>query len=306
MIERLTRIVIHIIILLIVVQALTGVLLSMYYTPDSGAAEVRFGVPGTIHFGNTSLVRDGDTLAAVGQYALVPAKAGDVVPSGAASSVYLTIEHHVVGGSMLRYVHHANASALILVVMVLVVLLSIQRMWHTQRWLWWTSIVGLVVLLVSGYTGRLLPDDVYAYFSSHIVRHELREFPLGSAITSLLGLSASESARLSTPYAIHAILLPVFVTIGTCFLWRRYGNPSVASMLGCAAAIGLGALVSTSYYPIRDISNQTPPAGGIEPWWPFVVPNALVTWLGGELAGYLAMAGMLALITLPLWARRTR
>jgi quinol-cytochrome oxidoreductase complex cytochrome b subunit len=302
--NRAVRIVSHIIILLIIIQALTGILLSLHYVPDSGAAEVRSGVPGTMHYSDVPLIREGDTLAAARVHTLVPAVKGNIVPSGAAASVSLTIERQVSGGAAIRLIHHANASALIVVCLTLFVLLVMTKAWMTNRVLWWTVVIGMVVMLVEAFTGRLLPDDVYSYVSSQIVRHEVSEFPFGSTIAAMLGLNAAPAARLSTPYVIHSNLLPAIITIGVCFLWRQFGRPSTASLIGCAIAVIIGTLTSTAYYPVRDLSNIQA-YGSVAPWWPFAVPNLIVTWFGAELAGYLAMALLLGLLTLPLWTRRT-
>mgnify|MGYP000125224348 CR=1 FL=1 len=312
------RIVAHIIILLIIVQAITGILLSLHYVPDTHAAEVQ-ARPGTIVHATQLLVggspkglSDGsqapsDTLALAGQHALVPAGVNDVVPSVAAASVNLTIEHHVVGGSVVRAIHHTNTTLLIVLTVILCVLLAVGRAWRMHPTVWVAVIIGLMVLMASAFTGRLLPDDVYSYVSASIVRHELSEFPLGSSLVTMLGLNASESARLSTPYAIHALSLPCFLAFGVCVLWRRWGRPSASTVLACALGVAfvvaLSSLMAAPYYPVRDVSGAVEQSVSVAPWWPFVVPNAVVTWFGGELAGYLAAAFILALLLLPLYLR---
>lgn len=311
MIGRAVHIVLQIIIILIIVQALTGMLLSLHYTPDGGAAEVRPGEPATIIHATKVILRDADTLALAGEYALVPADVDDVVPSEAGASVSLTIEHHVPFGSIIRRIHHTNTSLIMIAVVALLALLVVQRAWLTQGVVWSTMIFIALILLGAAFTGRLLPDDIYSNVSALIVRHELPEAPFGSTLTTMLGLRASESARLSTPNAIHTLFMPVLLAVGICVLWRRLGeplrhSPSRLSVIVCAIAVAFSTVLHVTHYPARDVSNSVHQSVAAQPWWPFAVPNVLVSWLGAELAGYLAIAAFVALVTLPLWTRRTR
>lgn len=285
-------------------QAFSGIMLSLHYVPDGGAAEVRPGVPGAIHAGPETLVRHGDTIAFAHQPVLAEASSEDAVPSGAAASVFLTIEEHVVGGALLRALHTICASLLIISLVLLVILLALDRGWLQRRGLWLASVLGVVVVLVSAYTGRLLPDDVYAYISGQIVRHELAEFPLGGMVTSMLGLNASAQSRLSMPFAMHAILLPVMLTVGLCLFWRWFSRPSLLAVALCAISIALGIFLLPGTYPVHDVLHGTQTDISATPWWPFVVPNAAVSWLGAELAGYLGYAILLALLALPFMGRR--
>ncbi len=293
-------------------------LLSLHYVPDAGAAEV-LGQPATIVHAQQTIVRGQpkgldvstpslptDTLAIAGEYALVPADTNDVVPSVAASSVSLTIEHHVAGGSVVRSIHYANTSLLILVLLILFVLLVIRRAWLTEGTVWMVVIVGVVLLLAAAFTGRLLPDDVYSNVSSSIVRHELAEFPLGSSLVTMLGLDASGSSRLSVPFAIHTLFIPVVLAVGVCLLWRRLGSPTLRTVVHCAIILVFTTFLTMPYYPVQDVRGSVQQMVTVTPWWPFVVPSALVSWLGSELAGYLTMAAFLALVTLPVYLRSSQ
>lgn len=312
------RVVSHIVIILIIVQAVTGMLLSLHYVPSVTAATV-LDKPATIVKANETIVGVGpkglldtpltplaDTLAVAGEYVLVPANATSVVPSVAGASVNLTIEHHVAGGSVVRAIHHINTSVLIIAALILLVLLVVHRGWLTERLLWVVVIVGILVLLASAFTGRLLPDDVYSHVSALIVRHELSEFPFGALLVTVLGLDTPDSSRLSTPYAIHALFLPSVLAVGVCLLWRRFGAPATNAIFQCVVLVTFFAVLSLGakpYYPVRDVSGSVQQPFSVEPWWPFVVPNALVSWLGGELAGYLMVASLFALLLLPLYLR---
>lgn len=310
------RVVSHVVIILIIIQIITGTLLSVHYVPSPEAATVR-GKPATIVHANRTIVGGvpqagglskwaPDTLAVAGEHALIPADSNDVVPSVAAASVSLTIEHHVTGGSVVRALHHTNTSFLIIATLILFVLLVVRRGWFTERSVWMVVIVGIVVLLAAAFTGRLLPDDVYSHVSALIVRHELSEFPFGAVLVTVLGLDTPEPARLSTPYAIHTLFLPIALTVCVCTLWRRFGRPATSTIFQCAVMLAFVASISFGampYFPVRDVSSSVQQSVSVAPWWPFVVPNTLVSWLGGELAGYLMVASFFALLLLPLYLR---
>ena len=216
------------------------------------------------------------------------------------------IEHHVVAGSVIRRIHHTNTLFLLVAVLVLLVLFVMQRVWLSHAALWSMLVVLVVVLLASAFTGRLLPDDVYSSVSRAIVGHELSEAPFGSILTSILGLNASQVARLSMPYAIHALFLPMVLSVGICLLWRRIGQPSIISVVGAAVVIALSAALPVTHYAVRDVLRDANAYSVMEPWYPFIVPNTLVNWFGAELAGYVSLAAFSVLVTLPLWVRRSR
>lgn len=306
----------------VIIQAVTGILMSMYYVPSDAPARTVDGKPLTIA---QSLRLDTtgtfiDTLNVPGRTALVPARPGELVPSVAAGSVHVALENAPLG-SFIRAMHQHTATALVLTSLFWAALLGFAGAYASNPRQWLMSIGVAVLSLALAWTGRVLPDDVYSMISRTIVSNELREAPLGDFITRILGIHYEELS-LSRTYIMHALVMGG----GICVLAVRMRlHVPMASRAPMAKAMGyqasqepmakamgyygiafvaavLFALGTPIHqYPIRDAVLGVSGGEHVYAWWTIMPIHAWAIWLGAELAGFVAIVLVLKLATMPLW-----
>lgn len=307
---------------LVIIQAITGILMSMHYVPSDAPARTVDGKPLTI---TQSLRLDTigtfiDTLNVPGRTALVPARPGELVPSVAAGSVHVALENAPLG-SFIRAMHQHTATALVLTSLFWAALLGFAGAYASNPRQWLMSIGVAVLSLALAWTGRVLPDDVYSMISRTIVSNELREAPLGDFVTRILGLHYGELS-LSRTYIMHALVMGG----GICVLAVRMRlHVPMASRAPMAKAMGyqasqepmakamgyygiafvaavLFALGTPIHqYPIRDAIKGVSGGEHVVAWWTIMPIHAWAIWLGAELAGFVALVLVLKLATMPLW-----
>ncbi|MBU3741453.1 MAG: hypothetical protein FGM24_04115 [Candidatus Kapabacteria bacterium] len=221
--------------------------------------------------------------------------------SAAAASVR-SIEVDVVGGHVVRALHHHATS--VLVASALLWLLLMLWQWRGDRRLWW-SVLGLVVIaLVGAWTGRLLPDDAYAATSREVMRYGLREAHGGGVVATLLGLRTLPAAALANTYALHSIML-LLASITAYAAIRRYVEPVTLKTAGIVVGAGMLSvlLAATQHLAVPGSPADIAPA---KPWWMFLPLHYGTELLGAELMSIILGMMLAALLTLPWWTDRVR
>lgn len=299
------------VLLLVVVQAVTGILLGFFYAPSQAPARWVDGRLATILV-NERVVQVGpfkDTVGATATPALGPAGKFDAVPSEAAASVGVTIANaHL--GTVIRNIHHTNTGWLYALGLLWVVLLFIVRAYVTDRFTWVRAILLIILVLAGAWSGRLLPDDVYAEISRRIVGHQLQEAPFGTFIASLFGVSPGD-AHLPRTFFLHVLIgvgsLLLLVVCGG-IVWRGLAR----NIIVVAMAVVVVALSSTNrpdYSPVRDAIRGLDGTAHADPWWVVSPLYTVVGWFGAELTGYLLIGVVVGLLVLviprhsPYWRR---
>ena len=315
----------------IIIQAITGILMSMYYVPSDAPARSVDGKPLTI---SQSLRLDTigqfvDTLNVSGRTALVPARDGELVPSMASASVHVALENAPLG-SFIRAIHQHTATVLVLTSLWWAALLGFAGAYASNPRLWLMSIGVSVLALALAWTGRVLPDDVYSMISRTIVSNELRDAPLGDFITRVLGLHYAELS-LSRTYMMHALVMGGGICVLAYAMARALREPSVEplgnqasreprvktlgyqapwepmakAMVYCGIAFVASVLFAVANpvheYPIRDAIKGVAGGEHVYAWWTIMPIHAWAIWLGAELAGFIAIVLLLKLVTMPLW-----
>ncbi len=299
---------------MVVVQVITGILLSMWYVPSRSAATMPDGTMASI----TTVQRLEnvgsfvDTLGVDGRPTLVPARRGDAVPSQAAASVAVSIAN-APAGEFIRTIHHNNTAWLYTLSILWLVLLTVSKAFRADAATWIRAVSAVILVLIAAWSGRLLPDDVYAEISRRIVGHELQEAPFGSFIATLFGVEPNHPL-LSRTFVLHILVGAALTTT----LWKP-----LSAMRGTASqdpvggplqralifAIGVvGVVLVTAFnplesWPLRDLAGGLNGQVHAEPWWVIRPFHTLVEWFGAELAGYLLLALTLTLLFLPIRKR---
>lgn len=287
---------------MVVVQVITGILLSMWYVPSRSAATMPDGTLASIttvqrieNVGNFV-----DTLGVDGRPTLVPARKGDAVPSQAAASVAVNITN-APAGEFIRTIHHNNTEWLFTLCILWLVLLAMSKAFRADAATWIRAVSALILVLVAAWSGRLLPDDVYAEISRRIVGHELQEAPFGALFATLFGIDP-QSPLISRTFVMHVIVGAALTTT----LWKPFSamREGAAITVIAVIAVVLGtAFIPLESWPLRDLAGGLNGQVHAEPWWVIRPLHTLVEWFGAELAGYLLIAVSLTLFALPIRKR---
>lgn len=285
----------------------TGLLLSMWYVPSSDPLRSSNGTPQTI-VTSTRILQNGpytDTVAASPERPqLAPALPGDVVVSGAQSSIRVSI-HNAPYGSTIRRIHYWLSDVLLALLTVLMTVLCSLRIYESDRTTWLRSLSLVLIALAGGWTGRILADDVYAEISRRVMGHELSNAPLGDVITSVLGIEPG-ALLLARTYSVHGFLLGVLgllmITPDVRQILREASRPPLLS-IGLLIAFGV-SFVSVADWGLRDAVRGLVGWERVTAWWGIAPFRSWSLWLGSELGGYVAviLGGLLA--TLPFWHRK--
>jgi len=232
-----------------------------------------------------------------------------IVPSVASVSLEVHLADTPLGLTV-RRLHFALTSVLVGTVICLLILLAFESA-AVSLSQWVPAVTAVPVVVLAAWSGRLLPDDLYALASRNIVTSELGSIPFGAMFSALFGLDTVLPSPIRN-YAMHCFVLPVTfwcLQRDTLKSMRGHGNRwFIAVMLCVVAATVAIVLAPTSIDPeatlIRDAVQPQSISHDVLPWW-IVRPASL--WagiLGADLVGYLGLTSFLAVVTMPLWRSR--
>jgi hypothetical protein len=221
---------------------------------------------------------------------------------GTAAASVRAIEADVVGGTVVRALHHHATTVLLVASLAWCGMLA--WTWRDDRRQWW-AVTGMAMLaFVGAWTGRLLPDDHYAQTSRSVMQFGLHEGHGGTIVGTLLGLRSTGTSAMATTFAMHALVglaavIGLLLWLRTRVAWRQ--APEQWSMaVGLAVMIALGrALPLVIPGTVADVDPS-------RPWWMFLPLHHLSNALGAELASIFlwGLAGIVA--GLPWWVGRVR
>lgn len=322
--------------LLVVVQGVTGILLSMRYVPSErpevdamGRRRALAYATSLVRLHPTSRVDVVDTLATRPTFLLLALDSTDrvadlveadarhvsimrdamgtpIVPSVAAASVVISISTDAPFGATIRAIHHVNTILLLAVA----VLYFAALLGTVNAALPWATLL-LLGLLCAAYTGKLLPDDLYANVSRSITASVLdHDVPFGGVLSTLFGVRNGTVGALTTTATMHGIVFAGCIIALVLLCLRASGQQLrsqwrllvvVGSVLTLAAILALQPLTMDAASMPRSTNGGLQSTATITPWWPFRLPNTLIAWFGAELASYLVLGVICALLTMAWW-----
>jgi quinol-cytochrome oxidoreductase complex cytochrome b subunit len=145
------------------------------------------------------------------------------LPEKAYESI-LHLQNEVLFGRLIRNIHHWSANALILVAFLHLLRVFFTGAFHPPRQFNWVlGAASFLVILLSNFTGYLLPWDQLAFWAITICTGMLEYIPgIGLWIQNLIqGGPEVGPGTLSNFYAIHTAILPAFLIILMPFhFWR--------------------------------------------------------------------------------------
>ncbi len=133
-------------------------------------------------------------------------------------------------GWLVRSVHNWSATIFLLSVMVHMFSVFFMKAYRAPREMgWWTGMVLLVVGLIFGFSGYLLPMDDLSYFATKVGMEVPAAIPLvGPVIANLMrgGLDVTEFT-VQRFFALHTVILPLlYIPLLGLHLWmvQKHGN----------------------------------------------------------------------------------
>jgi len=144
-------------------------------------------------------------------------------PDGAYNSI-LDINENLLFGKLAHNIHHWSA-----VLLLLITFLHMLRVFFTGAYrnprhaTWIIGIFMLILVILSNFTGYLLPWDQLSYWAVTVATSLLQYIPLiGNSIKlTLLGGQEVGSATLSNFFNLHTGFIPLTIIILMCFhFWR--------------------------------------------------------------------------------------
>src|SRR5579871_1767805 len=237
-------------------------------------------------------------------------------PGEAYNSVkYIMTE--LTGGSLIRGLHHWGASMMLIIVVLHMLQVFLYGAYKKPREAtWMVGCVLLLIVLVFGLTGYLLPWDNRAYWGTMVTTQISAMAPvLGPYMSRLLGSEEGVSVvTFSRFYALHTILLPplVMILIGIhIYLVRKHGvAPAVddtaprkkffpeqvfKDTIGVAIAfIILFTLAVVAEAPLGRLADPTDTAFTPRPEWYFLFLFQTIKFFNGplEVLGAVVLPGI--------------
>ncbi len=256
----------------------------------------------------------------------------DPTPAGAYASIQLLIASPM--GRLMRNLHHWGANVLILVVFLHFLRVFFTSAFHRPRRMNW--LIGLALLaavVLSNFTGYLLPWDQLAYWAVTVSTGMLEYIPLAGLPLQqwLRGGPDLGPQTLRLFYALHTALLPVLLTglMGFHF-WRVRRAGGLVRPAASAERPGAARLPAWPHLWIREMAMtavilavllvlavgldaplKNPANPGLSPNptqapWYFAGFQELLLHVHPILAVFvIPLMGGAALIALPFWPYRT-
>ena len=143
---------------------------------------------------------------------------------GRAYESILFMQEEILFGRLIRGVHYWSANLLIAVATLHMLRVFLTGAFHAPRQSNWIIGLGLLFLiLLSGFTGYLLPWDQISYWAITICTEMMGYIPLigGTLQRGILGGTEIGSATVINFYALHTIVVPLLlVALMTWHFWR--------------------------------------------------------------------------------------
>lgn len=278
----------------------------------------------TFGLGGSSLV----LLTVLGLTGLLLTLGYQPVPGAAYESV-IGIERDVMFGTLVRGMHHWSANLLVLVTVAHAARVFLTGGYHGPRQFnWVVGVVLLLLVLVSAFTGYLLPWDQLSYWAVTISTGMLAYVPLiGESLQRVARAGADIGPRtLVVFYTLHTSIVPAILVFALAFhFWRvrkaagvivpppRAGEPTEdekvlflphlllrESMLALVVVAVVVVLAATFGAPLGDRANPGMSPNPAKAPWYFMGFQELLVHLHPVVAVVLVpAAALLALLLLP-------
>lgn len=303
--STLMRILVSLFVFSIFIQILTGLMLSLYYTPSSSMILTDAGKPATLLLSlKVQLDPEGDTLALPGEVLLREAGQQDITPSIS----YLTVKRieSSIQLNSIRMIHRMNTHALLGLLMT-IILVFIIHLKDTMlfKGIWTVFLILGTCFSLIAWTGYILPWDQFASTSYSVVSGFLAKgMESFGGSTEAFSSSAHQTDFLSTIFSIHALILP-FLIMGLLFYVKKVLHVNIKYSNN---PIGYGFIVLIIFMGILFSGNKTlllpsdthiPTIIGIDPAWFFQPLHGIVSALPADAGILVILIALLMFFGLP-------
>jgi ubiquinol-cytochrome c reductase cytochrome b subunit len=199
----------------------------------------------------------------------------DGVPVSQAYQSTLDLSFDVRAGLLMRQIHAWAALLFIAAVCLHLLRLYFTGAFARPRWLNWVIWVTLLVLgMVAGESGAILPDDLMSSGSLNVIQGVTLSIPVAGTRLMLWIFGAGFPGHEIIPraYWLHVAVLPAMMIALLAVLWRR-GRPAVTSAsvamfwLTCATLALLGTFAQINPVWLAGPYEPGSISAGVVPGW---------------------------------------
>lgn len=280
----------------LILQIVTGILLSMHFSPSSSQLVNDQGILLKAERNSTvKLDPEGDTLAMPGEMLFLSANPQDIIPTQSYFSIVQIDQTRPL--NYIRGIHVVNTHALIALMIYLLVFLGFKvKDTRFFKGLWSLLItIGFLIASIA-WLGYILPWDQFAS-TSYLIFQGMMEQGLGLNI----GQSADIIARY---FSLHSILLPVILILMLSLINRffriNFKNIHQAIFYGFMIFMMIAGVIAQSFITLLPPAHAVLPSSlSHEPAWFFQSLHGVVSSMPADLALFLITIALIVLYTLP-------
>jgi len=281
----------------LLLQILTGLIISMHFSPSSAQLTNAQGHPLTITISPTVKVdAEGDTLAMPGEMLYPLAKTHDTIPTRSYFSITQISQF-----TPLKYCKtiHAINTHLLLASIILILLFFGIHVKDARYFKGFWVLLLLIGLFLSAiaWLGYILPWDIFSSTSYLIFKGILEQ-----GIGIQLGHPTDIIAHF---FSLHAMIFPILLifllySIRKYFLsYSNFDNPIV---YGCIILMVIAGMVFHEFTTLLPPADAViPQSSSIEPHWFFQPIHGMISFMPVDLALSLSFAAMFILVLLPFF-----
>ena len=279
----------------LMIQLLTGLMLSMHFTPSSAQLTNEKGQPLTIKIATSYTIdAEGDTLAMPGDVLYPSAQSDDTIPTRSYTSVV-----HISSNTSLKFcktIHAFNTHVLLASIILILLFFGI----HVKdiryfKGMWSILIMSGLLLFALAWIGYILPWDVYSA-TSYLIFQGILEQGIGVQLGSPTDLIARY-------FSLHSMILPSLLLF-LLSRFQRYFTPN--ANFNNSTVYGFILIMLITGYALNNTASILPPADAmmpqtstIEPYWFFQPIHGVISHLPADLAFSICAAAMLSLLLFP-------
>lgn len=287
------------------VQVLTGLLLSLHYVPSSMSIMTEKGKPANVKLVNIAkLDAEGGTIAIPGEIILREAKSNENKTSISYLSV-LSIESSIPLNTI-RMIHRINTHVL-LIAMLAIMLMLIVQVKNTQwmKGMWFVLLCIGTCLTLSAWTGYILPWDQYSSTSFSIVTGFFNQSMIAFGVFQGGGnYGVMVTDFLSRIFSFHALILPIItvfflIVIKNILCLNIEISRNFIGFGFLTMIIVIGLMYSSEHVLYLPSDSQIPTITTIEPVWFFQPLHGIVSALPADGGFTVIIGAIIAFAYLP-------
>ena len=288
----------------IILQVLTGLLLSLHFIPSSSPFTTETGKPATVEIASKVMLdAEGDTLAFPGELIVREATSSQLKPAVS----YLSVKkiEASIALNTIRMIHRINTHVLLLTILS-IMMMFILHIKHTQwmKGMWFIFILIATCFTLGAWTGYILPWDQFSSTSYAIVHGFIEQSLKSFGMNDLFPKIGVHGDSISKVFSIHALIIPFLIICLFRFVYHitkihldktnnRYGY-------GLLILVIVSGLISSLEPTLHSPSDAlSPTIISISPAWFFQPLHGIVQTLPADGGLTVIIFALIAFVSLP-------